>query len=143
MKIDFWASLDLGSVTFGSFRCNIRFAGVPTTHQIPKRVLWQTPISTSTLTQLWIWCAFIEGPSGLGVAKFLDEAVSCGIRGSPLVIQPSGLNSVLRLLCVVNHVLLMNWFAATSCKSCQSCFWCFQSLLFSRLFRLCGETDRG
>ena len=62
---------------------------------------------------------------------------------SPLVIQPSGLNSVLRLLCVVNHVLLMNWFAATSCKSCQSCFRCFQSLLFSRIFWLCGETDRG
>ena len=27
-----------------------------------------------------------EGPSGFGVAKFLDEAVSCGIRVSPLVI---------------------------------------------------------
>ena len=53
---------------------------------------------------------------------------------SPLVIQPSGLNSVLRLLCVVNHVLLKNWFAATSCKSCQSCFRCFQSLFFQGFF---------
>ena len=52
---------------------------------------------------------------------------------SPLVIQPSGLNSVLRLLCVVNHVVLVNWFSATSCKSCQSCFRCFQSA-FSRIF---------
>ena len=25
-----------------------------------------------------------EGPSGFGVAKFLDEAVSCGIRGALL-----------------------------------------------------------
>ena len=45
-----------------------------------------------------------EGPSGFGVAKLLDEAVSSGISERPLVIQPSGLNSVLRLLCIVNHV---------------------------------------
>ena len=44
-----------------------------------------------------------EGPSGFDVANFLDEAISCGIRVSPLVIQPSGLDSVRRLLCVVNH----------------------------------------
>ena len=25
-----------------------------------------------------------EGPSGFRVAKFLDEVVSCGIRGAPL-----------------------------------------------------------
>ena len=66
-----------------------------------------------------------EGPSGFRVAKFLDEAVSCGIRGALLVIQPSGLNSVLRLLCVANQVSLMNWFAATS--------WQKLSILFSVL----------
>ena len=80
-----------------------------------------------------------EGPSGFGVAKFLDEAVSCGIRVSPLVIY---LNSVLRLLCVVNHVLLMNWFAATSCKICQSCF-LPSSLFFQGFFGFVVKLDRG
>ena len=38
-----------------------------------------------------------EGPSDFGVANFLDEAVSCGIRWGPLVIQSRlGASSALR-----------------------------------------------
>ena len=53
------SSLDLYGVTFGTFGCNTRFAAVPTTHEIPNGVFWQTSISTGTLTRrLWRWCAF-------------------------------------------------------------------------------------
>ena len=53
------------------------------------------PLADMLTRRLWRWCAFITiissseqcskiGPSGFGVAKFLDEAVSCGICGALL-----------------------------------------------------------
>ena len=40
---------------------------------------------------------------------FLDEAITCGTRGSPLAIQPSDPYSVLRPPCVVHHNVLTIW----------------------------------
>ena len=75
-----------------------------------------------------------EGPSGFGVANFLDEAVSCGIRWPQL-----GASFALRCQSCFAHELVC-------CHELQKLsilfFRCFQSLLFSRIW-LCGETDRG
>ena len=72
-----------------------------------------------------------EGPSGFGVAKFLDEEVSCGIGGASC--NPASVCSALFCL----------WFAATSCKKLSILFSvlsvCFFQGFFGFVVNLIGD----